>query len=90
MLVRDESVFVDWQRIKVQENVDEVSGGWRVHLLGPLARTLGKRRAPARVAAQLQRHAQSCTGGSVCWPAGVQAVLPLMPWGSNGPSLVRV
>ncbi len=26
-LVRDQSVFVDWQRVKVQENVDEVRQG---------------------------------------------------------------
>jgi DNA replication licensing factor MCM6 len=26
-LVREESLFVDWQRIKVQENVDEVPAG---------------------------------------------------------------
>ena len=24
-LLRDDSIFVDWQRLKVQENVDEVS-----------------------------------------------------------------
>ncbi|KIY95216.1 DNA replication licensing factor mcm6 [Monoraphidium neglectum] len=27
VLDRDESVFVDWQRVKVQENVDEIPGG---------------------------------------------------------------
>jgi hypothetical protein len=25
-LLRDDSIFVDWQRLKVQENVDEVRG----------------------------------------------------------------
>jgi hypothetical protein len=39
-LLRDDSIFVDWQRLKVQENVEEVrsSGGGRCGAVcGPLA-----------------------------------------------------
>jgi DNA replicative helicase MCM subunit Mcm2 (Cdc46/Mcm family) len=66
-LVREESVFVDWQRVKVQENPEEVPAGSLPRTLDVIVRNkqvrLGRSGCTVVLTQQLRAHGCDGLGG---------------------------
>ncbi len=60
-LVREESVFVDWQRVKVQESVDEVPAGSLPRTLDVIVRNKMVSSSHACVSSVIAGPVMSCT-----------------------------